>query len=266
MKTNKFIFGSWFSTASILDINLPEYLTHQSDSTKYMEFFYIWYLYIRNFLPKDYHIYITDNGSPKSIDWFLQKIKEPFEILKDSISIDFSKKIHIKKFEGKLSHRPGWGRVWNDWLNTCAKTDIDLFFISTDALIAYDVTKDTEYMDFLCTKFSRHDHDQTLCFIKNFVFKNNFLGHANIDLYFSWLYQQHLDIQNEYNTERGMRKICETLEKDKIKEMSQLDLFIHAPRIEELELFILKNNINDLSDEDKDFINNFISAVKYKKI
>ena len=82
---------------------------------RYAEMYYLSYLYVREFLPPDYHIIFTDCGSELPIDWMVEKFEEPVEFLKENdFKLDFSKKIHIKKFLNKLDHLNGFPRVFRE--------------------------------------------------------------------------------------------------------------------------------------------------------
>lgn len=217
---------------------------------RYAEMYYLSYLYVREFLPPDYHIIFTDCGSELPIDWMVEKFEEPVEFLKENdFKLDFSKKIHIKKFLNKLDHLNGFPRVFRDWQLICFENNIDFFLLSSDGLFAYDVSKDLENKDFVCANF-RKDHtgsyviDQDMLFMSKELLNRQYYGFKNVKEFIEK--SQDWTPYNKYLhcAEGGLTQLYRSsLIRRKAGIMSQKNLFIHDCKVNELKNFVLKNPI-----------------------
>jgi hypothetical protein len=245
MENNKIIFGGYFGDTSIYDNKTPKIGGRGQSACKYIEIFYLWYLNIRKYLPDDYHIFLTDNASPINIDWMLKLIHEPIDLLnEDDMELDFEKKIHIKRFNNILPHSQGWNRMFIDWMQICYLNNLDLFFISTDALIVYNIDEDIKDIELLTNK-DRGIIEQDIIYINKKILANKFFNFANVFEYAEWLKKQDHNTIHCGATEGGMTKIARELcNSQKVKQMSRPDLFIHDVGPKELKDFLTKYPID----------------------
>lgn len=251
---NKFIFSHYFGDTSIFSGNIPNMYNGRGHyACKFIEIFYLWYLYVREFLPKDYHIYWTDAASPIPIDWMLAKINEPIQILDDDkMDLDFSKRIHIRKFNNLLSHQAGWIRVTKDWWRTCIHNNIDFFTLEGDGLIAYDITQDFFEKDFMM----RLDNPYigTTYFIKNSLFHKQIHQYCNMSDYLNYLDGADQGTNHLATSEGGMRDIMNIAEN--IGHLSAPNKHLQDCSVAEFKKFVSENPINNT------FLDEYVNNLK----
>ena len=115
---------------------------HKFSLRKTVEFSYLWYLYIRNFLGNDTDILIIDQNSNFPINNILDKIDEKYDI--SSISnylFDINTKLHIKKFDDKAMVLKGVKRLYQYMYRFCYHNNLDFFYIENDCLVAKNFLK-----------------------------------------------------------------------------------------------------------------------------
>jgi hypothetical protein len=218
---------------------------------RYAEMYYLAYLYVKAFFPSDYHVVFTDCGSDLPIDWMVEKFEEPVDFIKENdFKLDFSKKIHIRKFSNKLDHLNGFPRVVRDWQMICFENNIDFFLLSSDALFAYDVSKDLENKDFVCSNFRKDCFfqdtiDQDVLFLSKKLLKGRYFGCENVKDFIEktkdWApYSKYLTC-----AEGGLTRFYKThCSVDRIGKISRKDLFIHDCGVDEFKKFVAKNPIS----------------------
>ena len=253
---SKFIFGHYYGGTSITSDSKPNLYNGRGEyACKYVEIFYLWYLYVRNYLPSDYHIFITDACSPIKIDWMLEKIDEPIQILEEGdMNLDFSKKLHIRKFNPiQLNHQQGWIKVTKDWWKICIHNNIDFFTVESDGLVAYDISKDIENKDFIFR--SDNPYKGTVYYIKNELVHKPIGGMQNMTDYLN-----HLDTasqrENHLGTsEGGMIAIGQNAIKP--GHITNKQLIIQDCSVERLKSFLISNPIkNDKHKMVETYLNN----------
>jgi len=113
---------------------------HRFHIGKTQEFAVLWYLYVRQFLGKDEHITIVDQGGELGIEWLLSKFNKPYDIgsANDEEKFDLTSniKLHIRRFETREGIREGVKRLYNYMYKTCYRNNLDMFFIENDCLVA----------------------------------------------------------------------------------------------------------------------------------
>jgi len=240
---NRIIFGHYFGDTSIFSNKTAKNGGRGYHACKYVEIFYLWYLYIREFLLKDYHIFISDVASPISINWMLEKIKEPTQILLEKeMKLDFSKKIHIKKFKNLVTHQQGWIRIIKDWWRICIENNIDFFTVESDGLVAYDISKDLENIDFLMRE--DNPYKGSIYFIKNilfhkkiYIFKNTY----DLLLYLDTASQ----LENHLKTSEGGIEYIKDNIAENAGRITRTDLCLQDCSVDKLKRFIIENPINN---------------------
>lgn len=249
---NKVVLLSYFADTSIFSGKIIKGANRgeKNYACRYAEMYYLAYLYVREFLPSDYHIIFTDCGSELPIDWMLEKFEEPVEFLKENdFKLDFSKKIHIRKFSDKLDHLNGFPRVFRDWQMICFENNVDFFLLSSDGLFAYDVSKDLDNKDFVCSNF-RKDHfrndtiDQDMIFLSKELLNREYFGFKNVKEFIEK--SEHWAPYDKYFhcAEGGLTQLYKTkCSPDKIAAMSNRNLFIHDCKVDEFKEFVSKNPI-----------------------
>lgn len=145
---------------------------------KSLEGSYLWYLYVRNFLPKNYHIFIIDQNSDYEISYLLDRVGEEYEILDDS-GYNFNPNVflHIKKFKDKASKTAGVKRLYFWIYEFCLTNKTNMFFLEQDCFLAKDLSKEIDECDFITNSFYLRERvcDTYLCNIssKRFLEKEN---------------------------------------------------------------------------------------------
>ena len=128
----------------------------------------------------------------------------------------------------------------------CFENDIDFFLLSSDALFAYDISKDVENKQFVCSNF-RKDHlgadiiDQDMIFLSKEILNKEYFGFKNVKEFLekseSWeAYDRYL-----HCAEGGLTKLYKTqCSPDKVASMTRKDLFIHDCKVSEFKNFVEK--------------------------
>ena len=250
----KFIFSHYFGDTSIFSGNIPNMYNGRGHyACKFVEIFYLWYLYVRKFLPQDYHIFWTDAASPIGIDWMLELIDEPIQILEESeMDLDFSKKIHVRKQKGLVSHQQGWIRVTKDWWRICIHNNIDFFTVEGDGLIAYDVTKDFEGKD--CLMRQDDPYQGTVYYIKNNLFHKNIHQFNNMSDFLNHLDNSTQGENHLATSEGGMREVMKLGEN--FGSMSDSSKCLQDCSVQDFKQFVQNNPIDHF------FLNKYITNLK----
>jgi len=263
---NKVVLLGYFADTSIFSGKIIKGANRgeANYACRYAEMYYLSYLYVRQFLPPDYHVLFTDCGSDLPIDWMIEKFEEPINFLEeDSLKLDFSKKIHIKKFSNKLDHLNGFPRVFRDWQNICFENNIDFFLLSSDALFAYDVSKDLENKDFVCTNFRKsHDKmtytiDQDMLFLSKELLNRKYFGFKNVKEFLEETENLPPYDKYFYCAEGGLTNLYRThCSPNKVGSMTNKNLFIHDCKVDEFKKFVAENPI------DHPFLQSYVNNLK----
>jgi hypothetical protein len=159
----KFIFTSFHPSFSFEKI--PDGKTNKQ-FCKSLEGSYLWFLYIRKFFPKDYHIAIVDQNSDFDIDYLLKKAGEQYEILEEN-NFNFNPDVflHIIKFQKKASRIAGVKRLYFWLYDFCLYNKTDMFFIEQDCFVAKDLSELASSYDFLTNAIHKPERvcDTYLC-------------------------------------------------------------------------------------------------------
>ena len=246
---NKVVLLGYFADTSIFSGKIAKSANRgeKNYACRYAEMYYLSYLYVREFLPSDYHVLFTDCGSDLPIDWMLEKFEEPIDFLNDQdFKLDFSKKIHIRKFSNKLDHLHGFPRVFRDWQRICFENNIDFFLLSSDALFAYDISNDLENKEFVCSNF-RKDHrgedtiDQDMLFLSKEILNKEYFGYKNVKEFLNASENWPAYDKYFHCAEGGLtnlyKKYCSP---EKVASISRKDLFIHDCKVDEFKKFVAK--------------------------
>ncbi len=237
--------------------NPVAYCPRGNFASKFVEHFYLWYLYVRKYLPNDYHIYWSDCGSPISIQWLLDLVGEDYEILKDdSHKLDFTKKIHVRKWKKLYTPKEledgNWGHIRNnlDWWQICYYNDLDFLLIDGDLLIGYDISKDFEGKDCWVPNFY-HDKsslESYMIFHRNNLFHQTFLeNEVNFIEFIKEIKQMSQQNQHKETAEGGFYK---NFNHGKGIEMSRPDLYVHDVDCKTLIEFLEKDKIENVIVDD----------------
>ena len=239
---NKFVFGHYFGVASIYEEGCAPEGFRQNRACKYIEIFYLWYLYIRKHLPADYHIFISDCASPVPIDWLLAKIPEPIDLLgEEGMELDMSKRVHVRKFTKLVNHQQGWIRTTKDWWRVCIHNNIDFFTIESDGLIAYDASQDIGENQFVINEQRDGKSYGNIYFIRRDLFDKPFQGHANFSEFLNWLDGESQGTNHLNTSEGGFQKISENASPQGT--ITRLDLYIQDANERDLSSFLRANPI-----------------------
>lgn len=217
----------------------PDIMHRGNRACKYFEFFILWYLYIRNFLPKDEHIYILDNGSPIKIEEFLKFLNEDYEFIdENSYEYDKEVKIHIKQFKNRLIHRFGATRMLVEFLKMSYFNKQDFVMIESDSLVAYDVINDFEKKDFVVPRIDYYGHscEMFITFISYFNILNK-INDNSLNFYF--------DHERDNLYEFGEGTFFSLFCNNKVGNITQSIKCIHDCDTKTLKEFLINNSIID---------------------
>ena len=122
---------------------------HNFHLRKTLEINILWYFYIRNFFGPDCDILIIDQNSDYSIQEFLNRVKEPYDIsdVKD-FSYDKNLKLHIKQFHTKRLICGGCKRMYHYCYKFCHFNNLDFFFVENDCIVARNLLEECRNIDF----------------------------------------------------------------------------------------------------------------------
>ncbi len=234
------ILTSFFSFASIfLNDETVDNLHFDDLACKYYEFFPLWYIYVRTFLPKDHHIYIVDSGSPLPLEPILQKLPEKYEIIydEDSFTLNPNVTIHAKRYNQALEHRAGASRCSIDYLKMCYHNNLDYTLVESDVLIAYDIFKDFK-KPFVTQKYEHYHNTYfqgAICHINKDLIQNRVRA-GYLTPYFNADKNRLSFIEGDY-----YRTFCQ--DKNSLAELTRPDKYIHKTTAVELKNFLLQNRI-----------------------
>jgi hypothetical protein len=180
---------------------------HRFHIGKTKEFAVLWYLYARQFLGKDEHITILDQGGEFRVSDLLEHIDEPYDIafaypevgrFYDPTS---PTRLHIRQFMGKEGVREGVKRLYNYMYKACYKNSLDMFFIEGDCLIAKDWLSicRANQIDFATNTFSLQNHRACDTYI-NYISAARFHDRdafAPLDQWLDWVKATYGDYKGE---------------------------------------------------------------------
>ena len=142
------ILVSYYSDYSINDINSKDE-NGRFLACKSIEMSRLIYLYIRNYISENEHIYFLDNASPIDPVFLYSFFKEEYEeMASDCYKINKKYRIHFKSFSNKLAFGRGWHRRVFDFLKIAYFNDEDFLMFDMDSLCAYDILLDFKFIDF----------------------------------------------------------------------------------------------------------------------
>jgi hypothetical protein len=193
---------------------------------------------VRKFWP-DHHIYIVNSGSSIPIFPVLNKIGEPYEILdqRQEPYINPKVKIHVKNYLLHLPHVEGASRVTLDCLGMCYFNDLDLFFLDSDVLVGYDVSKDFDGKDFVTQEIQSWNstiHEGAVCYIKKSIIDQRFFDNS-MSPYFKNIQKQ------DFREGQVYKYFC----KGNTSNLSDQNGYVHKCDLKTLKLFLEKYPIDN---------------------
>jgi hypothetical protein len=108
------------------------------------------YIYIREFLDKDEHIYYSNGCSPFGTEYLTEFLDEPYEFIdENSYSYNPNIRVHIKEFKKfEPTVEGGVNRRIFDFLRFSYYNNLDYLGLDIDQLIGYNILDDFRGYDF----------------------------------------------------------------------------------------------------------------------